>query len=462
MVRMGMLGQLDLGHVLQRAEAYAKTGLLLVRQGERWVELYFQQGRLLCVGPVKAGITLWEQLLQADIISLQAQQEVMLTLGPAPPSEARMAHTLISLGYVSHERLCAWVAAEATRTIQLPFTWTTGEICFEEERQPPTDRYLVDLSIVSLLTSIGIAVPQSMPIRATAVALPPTSVTGPTRMRASELLSDVSSIAGLALPPQEVETPSGRPQGYALGRRLGGGKLTPLRAPTRMALPPANADGPTLMSASELLSDISSIARIVPGAQTPPVSGPLASGAVPPSEPRRVSMPLTPLPIDTSFMRPEMVLVPRDLSSLRTQNPQIQLTPEQWYLFARADGHTSLQNICQTLGVPPGQVCQVVGELIALGLVHVIMPTPVAEKKVLQSSKRAVSGGLSTGPLAFGATAAPVKPQAQARNSNKNMSFVPGYGWVDKSQRLQALEPSGALDAVTDGFGQTENARYRL
>src|SRR5260370_16842496 len=75
--------------------------------------------------------------------------------------------------------------------------------------------------------------------------------------------------------------------------------------------------------------------------------------------------------VDPSFMQPHMVLLPTSLSTLREQNPQLQLTPEQWRLFTRVDGQTTLQMACQALVMLPQQVCQVAGELLALGLVTI-------------------------------------------------------------------------------------------
>jgi len=84
--------------------------------------------------------------------------------------------------------------------------------------------------------------------------------------------------------------------------------------------------------------------------------------------------------IDTTFMRPEMVLIPLDLSALRERNPQMQITPEQWRVLTRVDGRTTLQAACQELGVPADLLCQVAGELIALWLGHVTIPAPLVNK----------------------------------------------------------------------------------
>src|SRR5215470_1992622 len=132
---IGSLEQFNLSNVLQRVEAYAKTGLLIVRQEEKWVELSFRQGHLLCIGPVQPNSTLGEQLLQAGVISQQALQEVANFLGASRYSETRTASALIDLGYVNRESLYTWAVREASRILQVLLTWSTGEIYFEEESQ---------------------------------------------------------------------------------------------------------------------------------------------------------------------------------------------------------------------------------------------------------------------------------------------------------------------------------------
>src|SRR5262249_49723311 len=90
----------------------------------------------------------------------------------------------------------------------------------------------------------------------------------------------------------------------------------------------------------------------------------------------QLMLPMISRRIDTSFMQPDMVLVPADLSVLSEQNPQITLTPEQWQILARADSQTSLQMVCQVLGWRPEVVCRIAGELIGEGLLHVVPPVP--------------------------------------------------------------------------------------
>ncbi len=150
---LGTLEQLDLSLVLQRVERYAKTGLLQVKQEMQWVELYFQAGHLVCIGPVRTNMTLGERLRNDGVISTQALQETLLLLGPIQFSETRMALTLMDLGHVGHEELRGWFTRKATEVLQALLMWSSGEIYFEEDAVAP-DRLLVSVSISSLLSAI--------------------------------------------------------------------------------------------------------------------------------------------------------------------------------------------------------------------------------------------------------------------------------------------------------------------
>ncbi|MBV9713175.1 MAG: DUF4388 domain-containing protein, partial [Ktedonobacteraceae bacterium] len=163
MLRIGILEQLDLSSVLRRVETHSKTGLTVIKQGNQWVELYFRDGRLMCVGPVRTNATLGERLLRDGVISPVALQETLPVVGNAQHSETRMALTLMDLGYVSHEELRAWATRNATEVLRALLSWTSGEVSFEEEATPPADRLLVALSVSALLSSIVPTTPASQP-----------------------------------------------------------------------------------------------------------------------------------------------------------------------------------------------------------------------------------------------------------------------------------------------------------
>jgi hypothetical protein len=150
-------------------------------------------------------------------------------------------------------------------------------------------------------------------------------------------------------------------------------------------------------------------------------------------------------------MQPQMVLTPTDLSGFREQNPRIQLTPEQWRLFTRADGKTSLQMACQQLVMPRELVCQVAGELIALSLVTISMPDSGSSNDQSPFRQDIMNMGLSNnyalqdngyGDNHF--SPAPIETYSQWGNGGNGATFVLGGGWVvssSSSQPLQSVDP---------------------
>ena len=176
-----------------------------------------------------------------------------------------------------------------------------------------------------------------------------------------------------------------------------------------------------------------------------------------------VAQPQPPKRIDTSFMRPEMVLLPADLSAYREQNPQVQLTPDQWCLLTHVDGQTPLAVICQALNAAPELVCQVTGELIAEGLVYPSLPDANQSSESSPASPELVASGLGNGYVAPGyasATASPwsasmpavppvpgkpVETESQWGNGGNGAIFVPGRGWVAAPQPMQPLQSNGSM-----------------
>ena len=161
MTLIGELEQLGLSFVLQEIETNAKTGLLEIKRGTQCVELYFRDGRLMCIGPIRANATLWDRLVRAGVISPQALQEAIFSIGVAQPNETRIALTLIDLGYVNHEGLRTWAMKEASEVLEVLLKWKTGQLYFEDHRQPPDGRLLVAISITLLLPTPPLTPPLS-------------------------------------------------------------------------------------------------------------------------------------------------------------------------------------------------------------------------------------------------------------------------------------------------------------
>lgn len=430
---IGTLEQVRLADVLRRIEAHSKTGLLVIKQESRRVEHYFRDGKLMCIGPANANAPLEARLLQAGIISPQDLQETLQTLGTQQPGETRLAITLMDLGYTSRDELRAWATREACEVVKVLSSWRQGAMYFEDGVQPPSDRLLVALSPATLLPATVSATP------------PPASNPAPV---ASPPVSDrVAEVS----PP----LPSPPPFMYS-----------------------APAPSSTSISAVDLFADAPNFADILNVPDSPPPSGDVLFDTSPAraratsTEPTWVTEPYMPPRIDTSFMRPEMVLLPADLSAVREQNPPVQLTPDQWRLLTRVDGQTNLQMMSQMLAMHGELVCQVAGELIAQGLLRIMTPTMQTPIELSPVSRDMITAGFGNGYVMPGAAAAPVQPWAaiapvtdalppsyatsnlpfetasQWGNGGNGATFVPGRGWVTGSQPLTPMQPSGPLYAT--------------
>jgi len=437
------LEQLHLPEVLQRIEAYSKTGLLIVKQDAVWVEFYFRNGRLMCIGPVRADAPLEKRLLQASIISPQALHEALQTIGMSQPGETRLVITLMDLGYTSREDLRAWATREAIGVLSVLLQWRSGEIRFEDDIQPQNDPLLVALSPTALLAACPLSPPK------------------PSSARIAEASPNVQE----AQPQPQPQSP-------------------PTFSVPAPALAPTSQAMSGYLSASQFLADV----QLMPESPFPSADvlfeGDQLNFPTPslPTEPAWITTPYTPPCIDTSFMRPEMVLIPADLSHMREQSPQIQLTPDQWRLLTRVDGQTSLQMIHQALAWPADFVCRVAGELIAQGLLRIIAPAVQVPFELSPVSRDMITAGLGNGYVSPGAAAATAQPWAaispttdalppsfvvpaagvpfettsQWGNGGNGATFVPGRGWVTGSQSVQTGSPltvtNGAYSNAVGGW----------
>lgn len=427
---LGTLEQFNLKQVLQRLETHEKSGLLVVKQGEEWLEFYFQKGQLQCTGPLRTQTTLENRLVQAGVISPQARQEALRAYDLAEPNETRMAMLLIDNGYVSREALRAWASKETTKVLQQVLTWHSGDIYFEDEVPPPSGRLRVALSVSILLNSISTPAPQTARPRITTV-----------------LVKDESAASSVA----RAQEASAAPRPLSTTQLL------------------FDESVPAPRTTSALLPELS------PSANNNSPDTPAITSTLTP--PRPVSK-LSPLrQIDTSFMKPEMVLMLNDLSSLRQQNPQFQLTPDQWRLFTLIDGRISLQTACQKLDTTPQWICQVAGELIALGLAYLLPPGDVVQRPA-PVANQPVTTGLTNGHAipAYAAQSPSGFVPMPTTDALLYPSAVPaGQGYYSQptpitqsarqaavrgyySQPMQAA-PSGRQPAVNRGYAQAGRGR---
>jgi len=161
-------------------------------------------------------------------------------------------------------------------------------------------------------------------------------------------------------------------------------------------------------------------------------------------------------------MQPEMVLIPADLSAFREQNPQVQVTPDQWRLLTCADGQMTLKMACQMLSMPPDLLCQVAGELMAEHLLNVSLSEQTQMSKNSSVPRERVTSELSNEYIATGYAAVtampssgtisvpdaqlqlssslPFETESQWGNGGNGATFIPGRGWITTPQPLQPLQ----------------------
>ena len=399
----------------------------------------------MCIGPVRADAPLEKRLLQAGIISPQALHEALQVIGMPQPGETRLVITLMDLGYTNRDELRAWAMRETTDVLRVILQWRSGEVRFDDEVQPQNDPLLVALSPTALLDACASPKPEPPPAPNT----------------------DISPVQ------QEAQSQPG---------------------PTFSAPASTSSAAPGFMNASQLLADVPGFADVQQVPESPLSSADVlfesnqftSPNTTLPAQPAWVTTPAMPPRIDTSFMRPEMVLIPADLSNVREQNPQFQLTPEQWRLLTRVDGQTSLQMMCQVLALPADFVCRVAGELIAQGLLRIITPTVQTPFELSPVSRDMITAGLGNGYVSPGAAAATAQPWAaispttdalppsftvsatgvpfetvsQWGNGGNGATFVPGRGWVTGPQAVQQMQPSGPL-ATTNGVYSNAGGGWR-
>ncbi|HTK10243.1 MAG TPA: DUF4388 domain-containing protein [Ktedonobacteraceae bacterium] len=487
---IGTLEQIGLVNLLQRLESYSKSGLLIVKQDAQWVELYFRDGCLMCIGPVRSNATLGIRLLQEGFISPRALQETLLAIGGGEPGEMQLALTLIDRKHISQEQLRNWAMKKAFEVFQALLFWGNGEIYFEENVAPPADRLLVAVAVSTLLPSLTAAPTPTPPSMETFVPTPASpaypvhtdqlSNSGPLQPRLTRA-SEIPNVPTLTSPLQfglEASAPLPTPPAHP--------------AKPRQVVPPPTAAAPM------------NNAHFSEAAAAPPSTGNLGNSYVsvfeqPPAasnnggsffggdddsafvsfldddsnsggnafgsnsgrrQPEPVTAPFAPKRIDISFMRPEMLLLPVDFSPALMQNPSVQVTPEQWMIFAQVDGQTSLQRICMNLGTQPTQVCQVVGELIAEGLIQLCMPDGAPVQEPSSRMRDTMTSGLSNGYITPGYASMPVPswpPTTPApdvagfSNTGFEVKSQRGNGTGFTSGRSRAVPPQSMQPAQTSG-----------
>jgi len=523
---IGSIEQFTLSGVLGRLETHAKTGLLVIQQGRTWVELYFREGQLMCIGPVRTSANLGERLLQDGVISQQALQETLLAVGADQRGEVSIAITLVNLGHTTKEKLRAWSMQKTLAVLQALLVWTSGDIYFEDDTPTPPGRLLAAFSIASLLSMIPQLETPSITLPATRAASyqPVQTVQSASPATPTPSMPDITrfkTLMGASYSPSQGDSPVQTPLPESPTTNdlqdaplLSASSLMDPDAFTPRSSQTRDLDSqPLSFQASEVVAETLSAQSLFDDDALPSSFGPQISfsGAFANAEaddagafsslfggssdgdaagsnqqanaisfipPQPISIPVPPRYADTSYMRPDMILMPLDLSALHAQNTLMALTPEQWRVLTVVDGRTSLQDACRDLSMIPDLLCQVAGELVTDQLIQLVPPAAAQAREISPVAADVMAPGPGNGYVAPGYAAAPAQPWAasvpltpaevasqfpsaisfEARsqwgNGGNGASFVPGRGWVASPQPLQPLSPSNPPLVNADSYAQ--------
>jgi hypothetical protein len=428
---IGTLEKIELSRVLERIESHNKTGLLVIKPGGHWVELYFRAGRLMCIGPVRTQASLGERLFQEGLITVQALQEAAQVLGEEQFRETRMALTLMDMGYVSHEELRSWASRKAMEVLQVLFAWSSGEIYFDDDVQPPPDRLLVALSVSSLLST--------MPAKRTSAVPSQPAAPGPLVTRDLQVsFGGVTSSPDIARYPTLMSATQ-----FFDGAQASAQPVAPPSPIPASPAPPQVVATESLSPAFEAVFD--SVFDVEEQPQSPETP---MSEVVPPQH------------VDTTFMRPDMVMMPADLSAARDQSIQFLLTPEHWGLLTRIDGRTSLGAASYELQMPPEVICKLAGQLQALGLIQLSVPGQMPYNgELLPVSQGPASPELKSSYILPGYAAASPSPWSASLLASDNMARFPSASPSFSSPSFDGQAPWGNVsNGVTNMQGQAWSA----
>ncbi len=499
---IGTLETLPLPLLLRRIEAFTKTGLMAITQGTQSVELYFRNGKLMCVGPVRTDVSLAERLAQDGLLSLQMVREVEQTDGMASSSETQIALTLMEMGFIKREELRTWMTQKVTEVLRVLLTWNTGSIDFVEDVDEPSARLLVSLSISSFLDTLTASpnvlsssatnnersmeskqevyaametrmMPASQPAQQSIVRQEP--LPQPVRQGEQPALAYQTGQSDHAVTAtRPIHDISQKPTLYDASQFIARSTDSPLPflssdLLSSLSVPDVPDTGVPVESYLNMSDILSGFDGLLDAEQDKPHQIAL-SGATP--EPLPYSSPRR---INTAFMQPDMIMFPVDVSR---KDEHVWITPTQWQLLTRVDGQTPLGQIHMEQRLPLERVYETAGELIAEGFVQVVSPYAIHEQQDVMAtsmqpptpmelspaSRELVEVGLHNGLFAHGshASVAPswgdvfpdspitqlsrsTETQSQWGNPGNGASFVIGQTWNTGPQPFPPLQASGPL-----------------
>jgi hypothetical protein len=148
----GTLRQTNLEDVLRQIDEERAVGLLIVRYGNLFAELYVAAGQVLCVQRSGVGQSFSERLANARLVTPQQLGYVRALYQEKPiTSEVDLARALLQCNYLTERELRDWVADDVIELLVVALSWDEGEFEFIDHETPLPGRMVIEVPISAVL-----------------------------------------------------------------------------------------------------------------------------------------------------------------------------------------------------------------------------------------------------------------------------------------------------------------------
>jgi hypothetical protein len=152
MALAGTLRQTNLEDVLRLIDEQQGAGLLVVKYGNLFAELYVRAGYVLCVQRSGVGQSFSERLVNARLVTPQQLGYVRALYQEKPiTSEVDLARALLQCNYLTERELRDWVADDVIELLVVALSWDDGEFEFIEHEMPIPGRMVIEVPISIVL-----------------------------------------------------------------------------------------------------------------------------------------------------------------------------------------------------------------------------------------------------------------------------------------------------------------------
>ncbi|HEU5369152.1 MAG TPA: DUF4388 domain-containing protein [Ktedonobacterales bacterium] len=152
MTLAGTLRQTNLEDVLRLIDEQRGAGLLVVKHGNLFAELYLKAGQVLCVQRSGVGQSFSERLVNARLVAPQQLGYVRALYQEKPiTTEVDLARALLQCNYLTERELRDWVADDVVELLVVTLSWDDGEFEFVEHEAPLPGRMVIAVPISTVL-----------------------------------------------------------------------------------------------------------------------------------------------------------------------------------------------------------------------------------------------------------------------------------------------------------------------